>query len=408
MKETEIKIKKYIADNMPAYIKYGNNVPENSKIRLPKPFTVPSVEILSNFFYWDTYFTNIALYEIGLTEQAKNNIDNMKYLIDTLGFVPNADHLTDRSQPPLYTRSVYDYYKFTGDKSCLAEYLKSAETEYKFWMSKRLTPCGLNRYWCHSGDDELIPFYDYVADRLDFDSNAYSDKIERAKGLMAIAESGWDFTPRFEKEGNAFAGGDFAHVDLNSFLYDAELKMAFMFGETGETQKKEFYTKAAEKRKALMDKYLKDDNGVYLDYDFTTGKHSGVISAASFTPYAAGVSADANSALRVLKALEQEGGIAACENKNRDVTLQWDYPNMWPCTVYFAVIGLKNAGRTEDGKRLAKKYIDNVEGVFEKTGQMWEKYNSLGSKVTAKAEYGTPPQLGWTAGVYLFCLKFTA
>ena len=81
---------------------------------------------------------------------------------------------------------------------------------------------------------------------------------------------------------------------------------------------------------------------------------------------------------------------------------------MWPCTVYFAVIGLKNAGRTEDGKRLAKKYIDNVEGVFEKTGQMWEKYNSLGSKVTAKAEYGTPPQLGWTAGVYLFCLKFTA
>ena len=99
-----------------------------------------------HFFYWDTYFTNLGLFEIGMYDQAENNLCNIASLIERLGFMPNADVLTDRSQPPLFVRGVYDYWRRTGDRSCIARFLPAMLREYEFWMTERMTPCGLNRY----------------------------------------------------------------------------------------------------------------------------------------------------------------------------------------------------------------------------------------------------------------------
>ena len=93
------------------------------------------------FFYWDTYFANVALLETDNEKQVVNNLDNMKYFVETLGFIPKAyqskeaeDDETNRSQPPLFARGVWDYYCKKKDLNILKTYLPAIEKEYGFWQ----------------------------------------------------------------------------------------------------------------------------------------------------------------------------------------------------------------------------------------------------------------------------------
>ena len=59
----------------------------------------------------------------------------------------------------------------------------------------------------------------------------------------------------------------------------------------------------------------------------------------------------------------------------------------------------------EEAKRIAEKYVRATNLLFEKTGQLWEKYNAETGEIDTRSEYGTPAMLGWSAGVYaeFFC-----
>lgn len=95
--------------------------------------------------------------------------------------------------------------------------------------------------------------------------------------------------------------------------------------------------------------------GIYLDYDFASEKKSEVISAASFYPYAFGISSDKIGCKKVLEKLELPFGLAACEYRGENEKYwQWDYPSMWPTNVYFAYLALKNCGLRDDAERVAK------------------------------------------------------
>ena len=58
-------------------------------------------------------------------------------------------------------------------------------------------------------------------------------------------------------------------------------------------------------------------------------------------------------------------------------------------------------GYIEDAKRIAVKYINTVKSNFEKSGELWEKYNVVDGSITVNAEYSMPSMMGWTAGTYL-------
>ena len=106
IKEQIMSVKQFILENWKKT--YREKSPDG--LPLPKPFTVPCInDGFQNFFYWDTYFTNVGLLLSGETEQAKNNLDNIAHLIETHGFMPNANHILDRSQPPLFARGVWEY-----------------------------------------------------------------------------------------------------------------------------------------------------------------------------------------------------------------------------------------------------------------------------------------------------------
>lgn len=376
-------------------------------IRLPRPYSVPCANVkdmYTDFFYWDTYFTNLGFLADGHADQVENNLDIMDYFIRNLGYVPNSNYLTDRSQPPLFSRGVWDLYQYTGEKRILEKYIYAMEKEYEFFQLDRNTPCGLNGY-----DSEILRSrakddYSWLSERVKEFRDTVDEQVELIKDLMAIAESGWDFNPRFDMEGHRFASREFAHLDLNCLLYDVEQILSQIHTIFGNEEKAKRYQQSAKERKEKMEQLMvNSENGIFYDYNYKENVLSPIGSCASFYPYAVGISDDREAAKKLLEKLELEHGISACEYRGENVEyLQWDYPSMWPSNVYFCYTGLKRIGLNAEADRIAEKYMNTVERCFEQSGALWEKYDAKQGTVSVTSEYDTPEMMGWTAGVYRF------
>mgnify|MGYP001169877708 FL=1 len=75
----------------------------DGNIGLPYPYFVPSITGgFNNLFYWDSYFTAQGMLRHGQEALVKSTVDDMLYLIDRYGYMPNgnAKVLMGRSQPP--------------------------------------------------------------------------------------------------------------------------------------------------------------------------------------------------------------------------------------------------------------------------------------------------------------------
>ena len=192
-------VNEYITNNWSKTLKAGD-VKKEGYIPLPKPFNVPSLDDrFDSLFYWDTYFLNLGLLADGLFEQVKNNLENMAYLIEKLGFMPNSNRLIYHSQPPLFTRGVYDLYLYTQNKEVAIPFLNAMKKEHEFFMQKRNTPIGLNRYGCSLTDEELKNFYEYFSKRTNMQFFEATEQIAFTRRLFGICESGWDTTSRFHR-----------------------------------------------------------------------------------------------------------------------------------------------------------------------------------------------------------------
>ena len=375
---------------------------EETLIGLPYPYTVPCAEACFNeLYYWDTYFTNKALFAVGNIEQAKNNVSDILYLIEKFGYMPNGNRtfFLKRSQPPYAALMVDDIYCKTSDLSFLKRAFVTLKKEYEFWMTRRLAENGLNRYGSEEDEESCAAFYcGIVADRIGKDGSR--DPAEAGKHYFAEAESGWDFTSRF-----CGRCEDYSPIDLNSilFLYEklfSKYEMLLNEGDGTEWAKKASFR--AEKMNALL---WDSAAGIYRDYNYKTEKQAPVISAASFQPYFAGVAGEEQKSglKKLLSVLEGEFGIFTTEKVTEKY--QWAYPNLWAPCQYIAVKALEQYGYTNEAKRVAGKYVKLIERNFETYGKLFEKYNGLTGGIDAISEYGTPEMLGWTAGVYMSFLS---
>lgn len=375
----------------------------NNKKYLPNKYMTPSADgVFQNFYYWDTYFINVGLLADGDIEMARNNLNIMDYFVREQGFIPNADHLLYGSQPPLFTRGIFDLYSKTKDINDIKKYIESAIKELQFWYKKRESEIpGLSQYKCGFPEDFCINNWKYFCDRV----GGYNEvelsmpKVEMTQNTYAIAESGWDMNSRFLSKGNRFNILKFVGVDLNSILCDAETKISIMLEIIGDKNRSNIFKTKAKQRQKLIDKYMLNKDNVYFDYNFVDKEHSSLLSAASLYPYALGVSKNKEGCLCVFNKLKEKHGISSSEKKE-GACFQWDYPNMWPPIVYFAFNALINTGSFEEAKWLRKEYMHTVEKVYKETGRLWEKYNPITVKTSYNKEYDTPTMLGWTAGIY--------
>lgn len=404
-------LKTYISQSWNKTIRYNPN-DSSSLIGLPKPYTVPCIE--SNFqemYYWDTYFTNVGLILDGRIDLAINNTVNLLYMVEKFGKVYNGnrDYYSNRSQPPYLSMMVYDIFRVNNDTVWLKRVYPSLIKEYDFWMSKRLTPTGLNHY-SHNGDDKLkLELAKYATERIGntsvLNGLTKNEILKIGSNFIAECESGWDFNPRFQMHCE-----EFCPIDLNSNLYIYEKNFEF-FSRIMKNKEQELqWRNIALKREKLMDKYFYNSHdGFYYDYNFVSKKQSDVKSGAVFSLLFAKSISD-SKAKRLIKLalnkLEYTYGLATCENKNYRYKYQWSYPNGWAPIHYLAIAGLDNYGYKEDAIRITNKYVTNVVKTFIATNNLWEKYNVVEGNVNVSNEYSMPPMIGWTAGVFLYATNY--
>ena len=400
-----VSVRNYISESWDSSLRVQQEDTPDSLLGMPFPYTVPCSEGMFNeIYYWDTYFTNVGLIEDGRVEQARYNTSDLLHLVERYGFVPNGNRLwyLNRSQPPYLARMVADVFDANPDTLWLAAAWPMLESEYRFWMTERLAPCGLNRYgWTDPTEKDINGFISSASRRMrtDFRELGWSAEELREFGLHCIAEceSGWDYNPRFDRR-----CGDFCPVDLNSNLYGMEMLMA-RFAKILGKDPIIWEQRAAERRELIL-KYLYNPSAkAWFDYDYVNDTHSKVVSAAVFSLLFNEVLSpeEAAGVHEMLAPLEYRGGLAVCEDAAYPFEYQWSYPNAWPPTTFVAVEGLLNYGYRRDALRLARKYIRSNTKAFQATGQLWEKIDCRNGKLPVDREYGTPAMLGWTAGSFV-------
>ena len=394
-------VKEYIRDNIGKTIR-TNLEDKSDLIGLPYPYTVPCADgIFQEMYYWDTYFTNVGLLEFGMAEQAKNNTDNVLYMIERYGFMPNGSrtYYLSRSQPPYASLMVKDVYNHFKDIEWLGKAYKTLEKEYEFWQTKRITPNGLNYYGTNNALDDfrINTLYEDFQKRAGKRFDKEENKLEIAQTVCTFVESGWDCNNRFEKDGFAYNP-----VCLNSLLFGLEKNMAD-FAEILDNDEQQIWQERAEKRKQKMEKYmLNPQNGLFMDWNFKEQRFSPVVSAASLYPLFVKLRDDASNEIPLINKLLLKYGVTCSIADDYEFPLmQWDYPNVWPPIQFIAYRACENYAVDEHKNKIAQAYVSLIERSMKKTGNLWEKYDGNTGEVTSN-EYEAPIMLGWTAGVYIY------
>jgi len=414
-----------INDSIKAGWKNHSGKPSNNMV--PDTFAYAFSEW--TLFYWDVYFTQIGLLPHGELKLAKGGINNLKYVLDKYGFIPNAnaDWGDNRSQPPYFCMMVKDVYDITKDKAWLKPLYEGVLKEYRFWtdtsatrIQASTTELGLQRYFHHASKRELLEMYDTeLTSRFGFAKDvAEAEKLSVASRFAAEAETGMDFTTRFESR-----CPDFIAVDLNSNLYLYEKDLAYFEKELGISNGAKWLA-LAEKRKALINKYCwNEKRGLYLDYDYVNKRSSKVAAATAFSPLFAGI-ASVEQAARMranLPLLEKEAGIVTCETTVQEHNYQWDHISVWSPMQSLVIMALDKYGFKEDASRIAMKHLDLIAAnyyspnpssyvtkkgitVLRKPGGIYEKYTFDG-KINDR-EYIANLLYDWTTGAYAFAYDY--
>ena len=159
----------------------------------------------------------------------------------------------------------------------------------------------------------------------------------------------------------------------------------------------------ANKRQQLIEKYCwSEELSTYCDFDFAANQIVNRPTMAMTYPLFCGLAAGPH-AQKVLVMLDKdflkEGGLITTLTNTGQ---QWDAPNGWAPLQWIGYNASKNYEANELATRIAKKWTANVEGIFELTGKLMEKYNVLELDRLAKGgEYVNQDGFGWTNGVYI-------
>jgi alpha,alpha-trehalase len=234
-------------------------------------------------------------------------------------------------------------YGQSQDKGWLARAYAALEKEYAFWMALRCAPNGLNRYGQHATPRMVDAFEDNfeVGERLHLFPVEHSARLRALAHAMAEAESGWDFTPRFEQRCE-----EFTPIDLNSLLYLLETNAAWFCGELG-TGQAGLWQERAGRRQELINRFCWNEaRGFYYDYDFAGQRQSPVESAAAYFALWAGAASAGQAARLVenLPLLERAYGVVTCAPGARRGEQKSQRPQR-PFLLLSVVPGIEQAGQ---------------------------------------------------------------
>jgi alpha,alpha-trehalase len=383
-------------------------------------------------FYWDTYFNNKGLLGNNFETVAKWSTQNLLFVVDKFGYMGNAaitDWGMNRSQPPYLSEMVRDIFEKTGsiDTAFIKQAYPILQKEYLFWtdtsskaIEQHNTPVkGLQRFYHHASDKELLKLFEEISSRFDIPQNiSNEEKIKVAIPYAVEAATGMDFTTRFEHRCS-----DFIALELNCLLYTYEKNFAWMASILKLKNQPNWQSKA-EVRKNLINQYCWDEaRGMYFDYDFVNKRRSKVAAVTTFQPLWAGIATKEQAAkvVRNMKVFEDEWGLATTEKTGEARNYQWGEKSLWAPLQVIAVTGLNRYGFKTEAKRVASKYLDLITKNYLKPepaqykqstglvsyrnpGRIYEKYK-IGGTINDN-EYQAHDMMGWTAGAFVFCYQY--
>lgn len=387
--------------------------PGGSELQMAKPFVVPGGRF-REIYYWDSYFTMLGLQVDGRDDLVENMIDDFGDLIARYGHVPNGarTYYLSRSQPPFFFAMVG--LSKARDEETLRRRLMQMRREHAFWMdgASALKPGEAFRRAVRMPNGEILNRY--FDDRATPREESYREDIETAalsgrppetvyRDLRAGAESGWDYSSRWLKDGKTLSSiqtTEVIPVDLNSLLFGLERTIADTCTALGESECSATYAHQAKRRARAMDLYLWDQRRqAYLDYQWHLGQRINRLSSATLYPLFVGLSSQLQAKL-VAETVNYEllatGGVRTTKLETGQ---QWDMPNGWAPLQWIAVSGLRRYGDHSLAGVIASRWIKTVEREYCISGRLLEKYDLEKIQPGGGGEYPTQDGFGWTNGV---------
>jgi len=407
-------------------------ITEHGLVYLPGRYVVPGGRF-NEMYGWDSYFIALGLLAEGRVGLAQSIAEQQIYQVKHYGTVLNCNrtYCLTRSHPPFLGRLVLAVFAQTGDLEWLRENLPYVERYHTYWTSMpqfipglalsryfalgegpapealhgEVDDLGRNHYerlkeWLRTHDESLTPAqvcYDSMTDSLTL--AAYKDD-------RTVRESGFDLTGRFGPCGMGIR--DSAPVCLNTLLWQLAKDIAEIRRLIDASQQTVDYWQAiAEERRKHMQRHFWDEkSGLFLDWQLSRRKRRPYPFATTFWPLWAGWATQEQAARVVgnLHLFETPHGLLT---STTTTGCQWDAPFMWAPLVMMAVEGLARYGFKEEAARIAGKFLKTLSTDFERTGQLFEKYNALtgSSEVGREITFGyatNEPGFGWTNAAVRF------
>ncbi|KAM3615402.1 uncharacterized protein V6R79_001665 [Siganus canaliculatus] len=393
-----------------------------SQIYLPNPVVVPGGRF-REVYYWDSYWVINGLLLSEMTDTAAGIIQNLLYLVDRYGFVPNGGRIyyERRSQPPFLTLMVESYYQATKDKEFLRAALPALEQEYSFWMQNRSVAVMVN------GSEHVLNRFHVEADLPRPES--YTDDLELAEGLpdelkqqlwmdlKAGAESGWDFSSRWyiDSDGNSNSTlrdtrtSQILPADLNALLCRNEKTLASFYRILGDGDSAAPYDQAAARRVEAIEAVLWDaEKGAWFDYNLVTNSKHSEFYPSNLAPIWAQCFSQPEMGEQAVQYLKGSGALDfpnGVPTSLRETGQQWDYPNAWPPLQHMLIEGLSklpSKEATQIASDLAQHWIKTNWFTYTNYEAMFEKYDVNGDgKPGGGGEYEVQLGFGWTNGAAL-------
>ncbi|GAB4415000.1 MAG: alpha,alpha-trehalase [Bacteroidia bacterium] len=415
--DTSHSVLAHIEALWPVLTRQPDTAGAGSLIPLPYPYIVPGGRF-REVYYWDSYFTMQGLRHSKTHRQLIGSMcDNFAYLLDTLGFIPNGNrsYYLGRSQPPFFSQMVRLAVETDSSRS-LGDFLIALQQEYDFWMDGAETldaahpahrrvlrmPDGaiLNRYW----DDVAGPRPESYREDVLLARETGRDADSLYRHLRAAAESGWDFSSRWLRDGQTLGTihtTDIVPVDLNALLCHLEQTLRDAWAQQGDTARARRYDDLARRRQQALDTWCwSEGERVYVDYDWMAGSPTPVRSLAMCYPLYLGLASDQQAAAvadYLSGHLLAPGGLLTTD---RPTGQQWDAPNGWAPLQWIAVQGLARYEQRALALDIRSRWVSLNEQVYRRTGKLVEKYDVADLSLEAGGgEYPLQDGFGWTNGV---------
>ena len=409
-------LRQHIASLWPVLTRPPLDPPQwSSALPLPANYVVPGGRF-REIYYWDSYFTMLGLRADHRDDLVDSMLVGFQSLIERYGHIPNGtrSYYLSRSQPPFFAAMAQ--LKPLGNAAEDARLLAALRREHAYWMRGAgcLPKTGqgacehvvrladgtiLNRYW----DAKDTPRDEATEPDLATAREARRPAPEVYRDLRAAAESGWDFSSRWQDDPQRLATVHttaIVPVDLNSLMYQLEGEVARRCEAARDAACTTQFRQAQATRAAAIERtFWVAAHKRYADYDLRHGRPTAVLSAATLYPLWVGLATPARAAAVAETTQQQllaEGGLRTTLLRTGQ---QWDAPNGWAPLQWIAVDGLARYGHTALARTVAARWVATVHRTWGETGKLLEKYDVEERRSGGGGEYPTQDGFGWTNGV---------